>query len=362
MLVPVGKFKGQDVDMLLAHGEYAIWLLTSQLATLRARHPQFLEWLVGHFGAPETTPEHNRLQNRFLSADFRLQLYLHLSPGVVERATACSTDAAVLRGWERVLPSWVKWYYDSHLSDSGWYGGSCGASPQERHEQAYSNTLRSLRERVDGLACASSSPGAASRQFDLGAVEVVPQKTWSPVLNSSPPRFEVRGADIDFDVGGGFEIRLGGPDTDWYGRDRRDPVLVRLLEKASFRVEVKPFVGDDYPIVLRSMVAKECNVLLIDTFAAAGASWEELVAVFASRRIKVARLEDVLLTPIPDEARHLPLPRVCRKHMMEMATSALDAHVALLAKRTEDRVVREILSRALGETGRANNLGPTSSD
>jgi hypothetical protein len=90
------------------------------------------------------------------------------------------------------------------------------------------------------------------------------------------------------------------------------------------RIEVKPFVGDDYPVVLRSMVATQCNVLLVESFEADGASWEQAVKVFASRRIRAVRLEDVLLTAVPVRFDRIPLLQVPRERFAAIAEEMVD--------------------------------------
>lgn len=327
LVVPFGKFKDQPADMLLANADYALWLLSAKAAMLRRSHAQLYHWLVSHFGAPDTTPEHNRLQNRFLEDDFRLQLYLHLHPGLAEKPLLSTTAAAVVEGWKRVLPSRVAY---AHANSIEWVSHQRAVSAEEREAKAREKALASLQEVVGKVVIECSAPRAATpdeqARFEaegLGAVS----KVWGPVLRPGAPTFEVEGADVQFDAGGIFEVRIDEPYPEY--PSSRDPKteLLSFAARKRYRVEVKPFVGDDYPVILRSMVAKNCNLLLAEAFEADGASWEQVEKVFASRNIQVARLEDVLLTPIPTYVRCLPLPFIDLAEMMRLAAPALDEHI-----------------------------------
>jgi len=328
LTVPFGKFKGEPVDLLLAHADYALWLLTAKAALLRKSHPPLYHWLIGHFGAPDTTPEHNRLQNRFLEEDFCLQLYLHLNPGVAEKPRQYTTASAFINGWKNILSSRVGWANSCGV-DAAQYGG--GGTPDERAVKVRQKALEVLQRDIDKvvLVCPkkkrSDNAGRTGTEPDAAGAT---QSAWNPVFSAADVQFEVDGADVQFKAGGSISLYVD--ENPSYGRE----VMWNLLNFSDikhFRVEVKPFVGDDYPVILRSMTTKKCNVLLVEAFEADGASWEQVKKVFASRGIQVALLEDVLLTPIPDYARELPLPSIDRAEMMRLATIAFDEHVAKAA-------------------------------
>lgn len=56
--------------------------------------------------------------------------------------------------------------------------------------------------------------------------------------------------------------------------------------------EIKPHLSDDYPAVLRQMVASRANVLLIGSFGALGATLEQVKQIFFKSRIRVLLLTD----------------------------------------------------------------------
>src|SRR6266446_810452 len=85
-LVPFGKHKGQPVTALAQDRDYCDWLL--QQSWFVQRFPELHTIVVNNFGEPTETPEHNRLQLRFLEEDFRLRCMRlaleHYDPGFFE--------------------------------------------------------------------------------------------------------------------------------------------------------------------------------------------------------------------------------------------------------------------------------------
>ncbi len=67
-LIPFGKYKGQPVQVLRSDRGYTEWLL--QQDWFVQRFPNLRTIIVNNFGQPSETPEHNKLQARFLSKDF----------------------------------------------------------------------------------------------------------------------------------------------------------------------------------------------------------------------------------------------------------------------------------------------------
>lgn len=327
LVVPFGKFKDQPVDLLLAHSEYALWLLGAKGSMLRRSHPQMYAWLVSRFGVPDTTPEHNRLQNRFLDDDFRLQVVLHLNPGIAEQLTSSVNSSAVVEGWKDILGLRVRRAYADGRESAG--DGAAKAT-QEHAARVKLLALGFLHQAVDSIKvrCTSLQDATAdeSARFAADGLGHV-RRVWRPVLQPDESKFEVDGADVQFDVEVGISVEVNEPLSFYPSSTRPSTKLLEWDFRKSYRVEVKPFVGDDYPVILRSMVAKNCNLLLVESFEADGASWEQVAKVFASRKIRVALLEDVLLTTVPDAIRCLPVPVVDKEGLMRAAAEELDRHI-----------------------------------
>jgi hypothetical protein len=67
-IVTFGKYKGQPVEALAADRQYFEWL--SGQAWFRERYQNIYTLIVNNFAEPNETPEHNRLQVRFLDDVF----------------------------------------------------------------------------------------------------------------------------------------------------------------------------------------------------------------------------------------------------------------------------------------------------
>jgi len=310
-LIPFGKFKGQSLAVLMANADYALWLLNAKAGWLRTSHPSMYSWLLAHFGAPENTPEHNLLQNRFLDSDFRLQLALRLDPALTtEPARNISVDC-VQQGWQKWLPKRIAREL-SALEDGFLFESKAGTQPAS--QRAYlETTVRAKLER----ALDATRVAAKVRTTPAGVL-------WTPVIETTEPKFEVDGADVQFLVAGGLGIEVDEPLPQYGSTDGYAPTLASWGVRTAYRVEVKPFVGDDYPTILRAMVATQCNLLLVEAFQADGASWDQLRMVFASRGIAVVLLDDVLTTEVPISARELLVPPKDRDAMWAAAVAELD--------------------------------------
>jgi hypothetical protein len=79
-LIPFGKYKGQPVDQLRNDSEYTAWLLAQPWFAQRFGSIKTL--IVNHFKEPSETPEHNRLQARFLDEDFAKSVAVKAYPSL----------------------------------------------------------------------------------------------------------------------------------------------------------------------------------------------------------------------------------------------------------------------------------------
>jgi hypothetical protein len=79
-LIPFGKYKGQPVDQLRNDSEYTAWLLAQPWFAQRFGSIKTL--IVNNFKEPSETPEHNRLQARFLDKEFALRVATKAFPSL----------------------------------------------------------------------------------------------------------------------------------------------------------------------------------------------------------------------------------------------------------------------------------------
>lgn len=77
-LIPFGKYKGQPVEVLSNDRNYAEWL--TQQPWAKEKYPHVISVIVNNFAEPDETPEHNKLQARFLNPEFRARFAYMVLP------------------------------------------------------------------------------------------------------------------------------------------------------------------------------------------------------------------------------------------------------------------------------------------
>lgn len=98
-IIPIGKYKGQRVEVLQSDPSYADWL-TAQ-AWFRERYAGLFQIIVNNFREPAETPEHNRLQARFLDPAFCQALVRLVRPA--DLAPQEVSTQFELDGWDVVI-------------------------------------------------------------------------------------------------------------------------------------------------------------------------------------------------------------------------------------------------------------------
>ncbi len=312
-LVPYGKYKDQPLGVLLVHAEYSLWLMGARHAHLRRHHPQLLQWLHKHFGPPASTPEQNRLQNRFLQPDFCLKLLLRVNPELPAQLAAAVSPEAIVRGWQARLPARIALRYQ----DYGLHEPLEEGDPiPEAHLRHKSRVLQALERELPRLVV--ECPGTPLDAVPAVAPDGEPvQRWWEPVLQLDPALFEMDGAHVQFTARAQCRVRVDGEAA-------TEGALVDFGFEDELRIELRAYLGDDYPSVLRTMRAKRCNVLLIGQFEADGACWEELVEIYARRGIRVALLDEVLVTAVPSGVRKLKVPSLEPGALLDAAREELE--------------------------------------
>jgi hypothetical protein len=129
---------------------------------------------------------------------------------------------------------------------------------------------------------ARSAKATASRFLDIG--EAAAQAKIEELLAAGVER-----AALFADIAKRVEFEVGG----W------DVVLPesRLIQGLpSVAIELKPSLGDDYPAVLRKLKSRRREgraALIVDRFAADGATWDQVVRIFQASGFAVKTLAEV---------------------------------------------------------------------
>jgi uncharacterized protein (DUF3820 family) len=109
-----------------------------------------------------------------------------------------------------------------------------------------------------------------------GAIEAMLAKPISTIKTTVHRDFEVRGVDVE------LRICFESPDhsIEWVSADY------------SYKIEIKPTVGDDYPAVLRQMKRNESKTLFLKDYIGVGATKEQFIKTFAASGFNVVFLRD----------------------------------------------------------------------
>jgi hypothetical protein len=206
-IVPFGKYKGKPVEAMAADRQYLDWL-TAQ-PWFRETFANLYTVVINNFSEPTETPEHNELQAKFLSDEFCLRFLSRINRRWFGRFTRTSSS---VREFEL-------WWDHKDFTDR------CGIHYQKKFDPECDRCrARAWEENLhfDGVVFETLpiTKKLVGRRFECGGVDVV-----MTYLNS----FD----NLCFEV----EIEVG--------------------------VEVKPYIGDDYPAVLRQMRANGAMVLLL---------------------------------------------------------------------------------------------------
>lgn len=283
-VIPFGKYKNQPYEVLLGDASYSLWLLGSMFAKLQEQHPALLAFLVNRFGLPDRTPDHNRLQNRFLAPDFAVRFAAAVSPRLQHFAAQQLTEINLEATWTR--------YVREALAKE-----KERADRMRKYEKG--DSLVKLHNKL--LECAKRLVFAVSTGTYANGV-------WHNAVEISCLQFESDGADVTYLVECHAALQTGWvttPEEDSFGfgdvgrYSEKQEVIASFGVRDGFRIEVKPVVGDDYPAILRAMKAVKDSHLLVGEYTGAGATWAEVVRVFSLSGIVALQLADIEQTPMP---------------------------------------------------------------
>lgn len=248
-IVSFGKYKGQSLDVLRSDPAYCEWL-TAQ-SWFREKHEAVYQLIINNFIEPTNTPEHNRLQVKFLDRD----LWLHLLGNL---------------GWEP-------------LSDK-------------------QNLIKKMHQKIDEINHKISTNNKnewSKHQFEDWEWQI---KDYNNFILHLP---NMKDDEIEIN----YEFEHCGWDVvvtaklPLFAKNMGDYFSLKHLYQVTCAVELKPEVSDDYPAILRQMKASErafkadFGVLVFDNFTAEGASLAQVKQIFSSSGFNVLSLSDIKKVP-----------------------------------------------------------------
>lgn len=78
-IIPIGKYRGQPIETLLADTEYRDWLLAQPW--FKEKYLSLYQVIINYGGEPQDSPEHNEMQASFLDDERCLRVARLLFPG-----------------------------------------------------------------------------------------------------------------------------------------------------------------------------------------------------------------------------------------------------------------------------------------
>jgi hypothetical protein len=237
--------------------QYVDWLLAQDW--FRDRYQGMFTLIVNNFTEPTETPEHNRLQMRFL--DDALCAKLAASTGV---ARLTKIAKGIIERWPA-----EKSTMEGKLAEARATLDRIPERPSvyrgfeaQRAADTINDTERRLKE--------GEEKASEAAQFIKS-----PSIDETKLLRRN---FENRGWDVVFEVEWITPVATAGD---------------------LFKVEIKPSLGDDFPAVLRQMKVRRTEyehgerMLIIDVFTAVGATFEQVKAVFAADGFPVVTFNEI---------------------------------------------------------------------
>lgn len=275
-IIPFGKYKGQTIDILLADEKYAEWLAAQQW--FRERFTDLFKALTA-IGTQADTPEHNRMQARFLDESYRhslIELLFDLS-AVSRHARRYCYENAVLNLLRKSIPE---------------------APPLTAADRFFKERTEWRRKWGDFIATLNGFEAYGRQQPFCEFIEKINgflPDFRAPHWNESPPEIVLKSA-VEFE---------------FYGSDMlitwswSVPVEGSADTGIELLVELKPSLGDDFPTVLREIKThiqfagkrkfeKPRAILIVGAYAGEGASWDQVKDIFRASGITAVLESEIL--------------------------------------------------------------------
>jgi len=229
-IIPFGKYKGQPLEILKEDRQYTEWIMSQDWFVKRYSHLHTI--IINNFHQPQDTPEHNQLMTKFLNDDFCFSLLKKYNPDFFEPFS----DQLL---WSDVAYKGLDISYKS-----------------------YQLPIRQVFKK--------KQPVKAEKGEYLLKVE---------------KKFETkRGADLmlDFSAMQSYTVPLlQFTPLFLYNREElSDRIEIHLLDTCRLIIEVKPFISDDFPTIMKQCRDQHSNVLVINEYTGVGASLDDVREMF----------------------------------------------------------------------------------
>lgn len=212
-IIPFGKYKGQPLEVLQNDKQYVEWLRNQ--SWFIQNHPTINTLIINNFSEATDSPEHNRLQARFLDDYFCQKFFEKCLLPYVRLESSC------------------KGAFDGHY----------------RHDVYLDHRFKNC-------------------DFEVNNIDVGFYYEYTNYVMKTEITYEL-----------GKQINNFGYASKSYSKEC---------------LELKPCIGDDYPSILRKILAdKKCDYCVAETYTGTGATKEQVIEIFKRARIKLIFLPDI---------------------------------------------------------------------
>jgi len=295
-IVPFGKHKGKPVEELIADQGYCEWLMAQP--GFRERYPQIYQVIVNYGQEPTETPEHNSLQVLFLDEQYVHRFINHIRTFRNRKPLHESVKIKVkfeVNGIDVLLS-----YEGSSKSNTVLFAEEAAAVERTKNDLTDYKKLR-----PENLVRYPESP-LSWLPYDKARWTQDQRDTYK--RKEQEYKEDLRKYEVEDKI---YRVRLAAYEP-------KEKLLVETaagaLEQfsnavdefdsenrfADICVEIKPFVGDDYPAVLRQIrgnLRQGYNsvnkVLFTRAYTGVGATEKQFIKFFESAEIRVVFERDV---------------------------------------------------------------------
>lgn len=246
-IIPFGRHKGKPIEVLATDKQYMDWLLSQ--SWFKENHLTLYNVVINNFRENFDTPEHNKIQIKFLKKEQMLKLAFKIIPNLFEE-----NSETINKAINRILDK-----------------------TEDRENEYFIRSLKYPEK---------------ENQFGLYT---------NRILSFSKPDFER--VDVAYTIWQGlrfiYDNRYGGVSEFCHQKVH------------SFKIEIKPTISDDFPAVLRQMKASmpveksdwqrnRYYILLVGNYTGTSATKEQFIAYFETQGYYVVFEEEIenLILPI----------------------------------------------------------------
>ena len=133
-IIPVGKYKGQPIEILRSDPQYCEWLVSQNW--FRDKFSPTYQLIINNFGEPAETPEHNSLQAMFLDRNICINLLKKLG------WKSLSKEASLSEAKEKLEECRLK----KQQNNTAWGYGRLKEEKEDLEEKAYSGKVTILKD------------------------------------------------------------------------------------------------------------------------------------------------------------------------------------------------------------------------